>query len=459
MHFLAPRPVFIAVTALFAVALLLAYGANLVAAPPSASERMVARNGGSSSRDVFERRIRPLLTAKNPSSCAECHLSGVDLKDYIRPTEAETFAALRQQGMLDLKRVDNSRILHFIRMSRPQTPLVTQKVRSAEYEAFRDWIVAAAKNTKLASSSSVKKKGQQNQSSQRVGPAVSDAVIRHTRLDSVLASFERNVWSQEGRCMGCHRPDNKENIKKHGERVAWFVPDDPEATMKRLIAQGAVNVEKPEESLLLLKPLNKVPHGGGVKMLYGDGGYKMFRAWLEDYAKSAKGKYRREQDLPAKPAYALVNMNSILNVTGAPPMWANRLLRVDVYPFDAAQNDWATRPVATGDRMIHAGSGTEGGSTNIVLFRIVPSKAGNSKSVGAAAAADALSPLPAGRYRVKMYCDTTGRLEKDHTIPTDLPEFYQGAQEVNAEWGKGWGGLVKLDVAKAALTPSPVPAP
>jgi hypothetical protein len=40
------------------------------------------------SRTVFARRILPILRSQNPPACAECHLSGVDLKQYIRPTEA-----------------------------------------------------------------------------------------------------------------------------------------------------------------------------------------------------------------------------------------------------------------------------------------------------------------------------------------------------------------------------------
>ena len=141
--------------------------------------------------------------------------------------------------------------------------------------------------------------------------------------------------------------DAKGGAIEHGARVAWFVPDDPEATMKRLIAQGDVNVEKPEESLLLLKPLNKVPHGGGVKMLHGDAGYKLFRAWLEDYAKSVKGGYRTVKELPVRPAEALVHIDTILNVTGGPMAWADKLLRVDVYPWEEARNDWALKPIAT----------------------------------------------------------------------------------------------------------------
>jgi len=35
------------------------------------------------------------MKSSNPSSCAECHLSGVDLKDYIGANQQQTFAALR----------------------------------------------------------------------------------------------------------------------------------------------------------------------------------------------------------------------------------------------------------------------------------------------------------------------------------------------------------------------------
>ena len=36
---------------------------------------------------IFEKRIVPIFQSAKPSSCSECHLSGVNLKDYIRPTQ------------------------------------------------------------------------------------------------------------------------------------------------------------------------------------------------------------------------------------------------------------------------------------------------------------------------------------------------------------------------------------
>lgn len=391
-----------------------------------------------SSRAVFDRRIRPLLDAKNPSSCAQCHLSGVDLKSYIRPSESETFAALREQGMLDVERPEDSRILKFIRMSRPQTPLVTQQVRDLEYTAFSDWIIAAVKDPNMAKAKVAK-------SASPAGPTVPNAVIRHTRLDSVVASFERNVWSQEGRCMNCHRPDNAANIKKYGERVSWFVPGDPEATMGRLIAQGDVDVEKPEESLLLLKPLNKVAHGGGVKMLYGDAGYKMLRAWLVDYAASVKGNYRTVEELPAIPGQSLVNMDTIMNLTNGPADWADKLLRVDVYPWDKDRNAWAPKPIATGERGMFGGKDTPTTSTNLIMFQIVPERDAKQAQIQAK---ELRTRIGTGRYLLKYYCDTAGKLNQDYTIPTDSPAFYQGQQEITASrWFGGWGAPVKVSVA------------
>jgi hypothetical protein len=245
--------------------------------------------------------------------------------------------------------------------------------------------------------------------------------------------------------MGCHRPDNTENIKKYGERVSWFVPNDPEATMRRLISQGDVNVEKPEESRLLLKPLNKVPHGGGVKMLYGDAGYKMFRAWLEDYAASVQGKYHTAKDLPRAATHSLVNMDSILTVNNGPLAWADKLLRVDVYAWDQGRNGWETTPIATGERGMFGGKDATSTSTNLIMFLVVPT--GDARQAQTQAK-DLRSRLKPGRYLLKYFCDTASKLSQDYTTPTNAPAFYQGQQEITATpWFGGWASPVKVSFA------------
>ena len=68
-------------------------------------------NAESRSLDVFTRRILPIMNSAKPSSCAECHLSGVDLKDYIRADQSETFAALVKAGLIDAKQPKKSKLL------------------------------------------------------------------------------------------------------------------------------------------------------------------------------------------------------------------------------------------------------------------------------------------------------------------------------------------------------------
>src|SRR6187549_1628039 len=93
---------------------------------------------------VFEERIRPIFDSPNPSSCVQCHLAGVDLKHYIRPSHRETFLSLRDQGLVDLDRPEKSRILALITMGQEEkgAALIHQKNRTAEYEAFAAWVKA-----------------------------------------------------------------------------------------------------------------------------------------------------------------------------------------------------------------------------------------------------------------------------------------------------------------------------
>lgn len=46
------------------------------------------------------------MKSEKPSSCSECHLSGVDLRDYVRPSQKETFASLVAEGLIDVKNPD-----------------------------------------------------------------------------------------------------------------------------------------------------------------------------------------------------------------------------------------------------------------------------------------------------------------------------------------------------------------
>src|ERR1700738_3979050 len=79
--------------------------------PPSGTP-----GGARTPQQVFEKRILPIFKSPDPSSCTQCHLAGVDLKNYILPSHEKTFVSLRDQGLIDLDRPEKSRILTLIQM-------------------------------------------------------------------------------------------------------------------------------------------------------------------------------------------------------------------------------------------------------------------------------------------------------------------------------------------------------
>ena len=301
-------------------------------------------------KTVFEARILPIFKSPNPSSCVQCHLAGVDLKDYILPSAEQTFRPLRDQGLIDLAAPEKSKILTLIAMGNtdPKAPAVHAANRKAEYEAFATWITVCAADPALRETSKLTP-------AEQAKPKADDAVIRHARIDRLLASFEQTVWALSFRCVNCHMqvtPQNDKFVKEHGERVAW-VKKTPQATMDYLIASQLINPADPEKSLRLRKPLGLVKHEGGLKFAPGDQGHKAFRRWVEDVAAIKAAKYKAAADLPAaKPSPLQFGTEAWLKLENTPPAWVDKLIQVDVYAWDEKAGTWEAKPVATSDRVV-----------------------------------------------------------------------------------------------------------
>lgn len=377
-----------------------------------------------SSRALFERRILPILQAKNPSSCSECHLSGVDLKQYIQPTEAETFAALRAGGLIDVASPRKSKLLEFIARKPEKPSLVTDKIRAEELAAFSTWIEAAVKDRALLQAAATRK----------AGPQTPPEVVRHARTDRVLASFVENVWSEAGRCAACHSPDrNQEQVKKHGEHISWIKLDDPQATLDHLRENELVDLESPEKSLLLLKPLNQVKHGGGQKMAMGDRTYKQFRRFLDDLAASAKGSYTSADQLPPPAAEVSAVTDQWFKLEGVPAEYDKLVLQVDLFRWNERTGKWSEDRWATGDRPIFGGGELWQQHLSVTAPR------GDERAKWAGR-----PRLPAGKYLAKIYIDRGGKLAKDYSAELDQSDLV-GTVEVTSDWAEGYG---RMTVAK-----------
>lgn len=370
--------------------------------------------------EIFQRRIAPILASKNPSSCSECHLSGVDLKDYIDPDPLKTFAALRSAGLINVAQPRKSKLLEFIARRPEQPSLVTDKIRQQEYDAFAAWIEAAVKDPNLA----------QAKSDAKLGPGVPAEVLRHARRDHVLASFLDNVWSEVGRCAACHSPDrNQEQVKKHGSEISWIKLGDPQATLDHLLEYDLLDLDTPAKSQLLLKPTNQVKHGGGVKMTIGDRTYQQFIAFIDDYSKTKAGAYTKAADLPP-PSPEVSTVSEIwFKLIEVPAELDQKVLRVDLYRWDDALQQFSADRYATGDRQVFG----KGGLWQQHLSLTAPRGSSRGKKL----------QLPAGRYLAKVYVDHENKLATKFPYQLGKAELV-GEAELTSDWPSGYGSMTVL---------------
>lgn len=416
----------------FAIALLV----SLAALRTCASVARAADND--SAQSLFDRRIMPIFRSPNPSSCTQCHLAGVDLKNYILPAHEKTFVSLRDQGLIDLDKPEDSKILKLINMRDPENPgaaLIQEKARQAEYEAFAAWIKACATDSRLRELPKLKP-------SELAQPKRPVEVIRHARKDRLLESFENNIWAMRFRCMSCHIEGTKENDKlkaDYGERVAWMKAAGPEATMNYLMSTKLIDVARPENSLLLLKPLKAVEHGGGKKFLMGDQGYKAFRAWLEDYAKIVGNKYTTAASLPKiDTSTERFGTNIWIKLTNTQPTWGDNLLQADVFAWDSATAAWEKSPIATTDRANFAKGRLWQHTLTLMAAR---------DSDRAARWKQGKPGLPPGKYLVKVYVDQRGRVAANWQASLTQAD-YVGQTEFQANWAEEYGRMTVVDASR-----------
>lgn len=439
---------------------LLLAAAVLLSADAAASEPL----GDDAALAVFHARIMPIFNSPTPSSCVQCHLSSVELKDYIRPSHEQTFVSLRDQGLIDVEHPEQSKILALISMGERDldkgAQLIHARTRNAEYEAFAAWIKACCHDPALRSLPSAP-------AEDLARPAKPDAVIRHARKDRLLDSFERNVWSQRMRCYPCHTPHERgtghgpaeqamarhaDLEKQYGARINIF-RETPAATMKQFIDSSRsrskkhlplINVQNPRQSLLVLKPTSKLPpkaedgqlgqpssvvpvtHGGGLKMHVDDHSYKSFLAWIQDYANLSQGQYEQASDLPADDWYPT---DHVLRISGTPDSWGSMTtVQLFVHAWDDQHQDWHARPQAFTQATV-----TPRGMINGSLFLIRPvhEKDGD--------AASGLHPpkLEPGRYMIKVYIDKSERVKEDPTVLLNDRQS-DGEAVVEARWREGF---------------------
>lgn len=411
----------------------------------------------------------PIFRSTRPSSCVQCHLSSVDLKDYIKPSSEQTFVSLRDQGLIDLEKPLESKILQLIEMGEDDydkgARLIHEKVRKQEYEAFANWIVACCKDDRLARLPKANEKD-------FARPEAPLDVIRHGRKSRVLNSFVRNIWSQRMRCFPCHTPseikpdqtkirDRFDDFEvEFGDRMVLF-KKTPAETMKYWLERSAdagndelplVNLKDPRKSLVVLKPTARLPrkigdrfeppsykepvsHMGGLKMHVDDQSYKSFIAWIKDYAKIKSGEYKESDQLPSDNWFAT---KRVLRLTDTSPEWkVGTPVQLMIHRWQEDASRWSPDPIA-----FTQGTVTPRHMVNGALFLLAP--ADPAKRLEWFRSGNKFKP---GKYLVKVYVDKTDRLRREPEILLGPDELAGEVVIPHAQWKIGFPKAEKVSFA------------
>src|SRR5262252_257051 len=99
------------------------------------------------------------------------------------------------------------------------------------------------------------------------------------------SSFSRTLYPvlEKAACRSCHNPDGVASVTRLRFPEPDANADQIEAFGRSLVA--LIDRNKPEESLLLKKPTNRVSHAGGERIKPGSGEELILRAWIQRLAK------------------------------------------------------------------------------------------------------------------------------------------------------------------------------
>jgi hypothetical protein len=230
------------------------------------------------SQGFYEKRIAPLFEEERPSSCNQCHLSGVDLAVWVQDTPCQTMACMVDEGLVDLEDPPSSLVLSWIDRAEPQSEGITSEVLAEEKQGMLEWIEREATCGacgELGDDPCGREEGEP--------PAVGDCDVWEGDpetfayddpgdcSDKTLEGlFQATFFPFRRRCWPCHfesHPDTIEDAPK------WIGVGDCAtaslATYRNVTESGYIDLDDPSKSLWILKPLEVelggVEHEGGPK--------------------------------------------------------------------------------------------------------------------------------------------------------------------------------------------------
>ena len=231
--------------------------------------------------DLYDQRIAPLFLEERPKSCNQCHLSGVDLQVWIKPTPCQTMACMIQEGLVDVETPEDSLLLSWIDRAEPESAGITDAVLAEEREGILEWIqmTKACGNCDWGQAEGADPCERESPYDPDGGDCLlwegDDTSYGYEDpgdcSDKTLETlFMHNFMPWRRRCYPCHF----ESFEGEVERAPKWIAVGPceiaaLQTYRNVTQNGYIDIDDPKKSIWMLKPLEEelggIQHGGGPK--------------------------------------------------------------------------------------------------------------------------------------------------------------------------------------------------
>ena len=231
---------------------------------------------------LYEKRIAPLFEQDSPSSCNQCHLSGIDLGIWFKDTPCQTMACLHREGLVNLDSPEDSVALSWIDRADPASAGITSSVLAEEREAVLEWIRMTAECGLCDSEPNpCERDDPWDEAGGDCGSWEGDSTpfgyddpgdCSDKTLEEV---FLHGFFPWRRRCYPCHFESYADKVPEAPKWIA-IGPCEIAAlrTMRNVIDNGYIDVDDPANSKWILKPLDEeiggIEHGGGPKFHASD---------------------------------------------------------------------------------------------------------------------------------------------------------------------------------------------
>ncbi len=251
---------------------------------------------------LYYARVSPLIESSDPTSCARCHLPGVDYRFLVQPDPCRAIACMNQEGLIDFEAPEDSKFLDWVRRGHAEIGLTLEEdpLVQREYYAFADWFdYHATCHTEIcptyeepcadpdapipppdmpadmpADMSQDMSQDMPVEMPVDLPPDLPPPELnaQNYGCEQLNQAFFDHVWPWNGRCYHCHSEFHAS--RQTSSPTPWMSNkrdrEGSDHALRQASVLGFFDLEPPDQSRFLLKPLSEqlggLPHVGGTKM-------------------------------------------------------------------------------------------------------------------------------------------------------------------------------------------------